>query len=134
MERHASWRHHPQDGASMTLVPVEEVRAFVLAACRPGPVVEVPLAEALGAVAAAEVRAPEPVPGFDNSAMDGFAVRAADVTEAPTTLRVVGTQLAGPVVPVTVGDGEAVRIMTGAAVPARAHAGGMGERTTPSAH
>jgi molybdopterin molybdotransferase len=117
----------------MTLAAVEEVRAFVLAACPPGPVVDVPLAEALGAVAAAEVRAPEPVPGFDNSAMDGFAVRADDVAEAPTTLRVVGTQLAGPVLPVTVGPGEAVRIMTGAAVPDGADSVVMIERTSPSA-
>jgi molybdenum cofactor synthesis domain-containing protein len=116
----------------MTLVPVEEVRAFVLAACPPGPVVEVPLAEALGTVAAAEVLAPEPVPAFDNSAMDGFAVRAADVAGAPTTLRVVGTQLAGPVVPLEVGPGEAVRIMTGAAVPAGADAVVMIERTSPA--
>jgi len=117
----------------MTLVSVEEVRAFVLAACGPGPVVEVPLAEALGAVAAAEVRAPEPVPAFPNSAMDGFAVRAGDVAGGPTTLRVVGTQLAGPVVPVEVGPGEAVRIMTGAAVPPGADAVVMIERTAPSA-
>jgi molybdenum cofactor synthesis domain-containing protein len=116
----------------MTLVPVEEVRAFVLAACPPGPVVEVPLAEALGTVAAAEVRAPEPVPAFDNSAMDGFAVRAADVAGAPVTLRVVGTQLAGPVLPLDVGPGEAVRIMTGAAVPAGADAVVMVERTSPA--
>ena len=116
----------------MTLAPVEEVRAFVLAACPPGPVVEVPLAEALGTVAAAEVRAPEAVPAFDNSAMDGFAVRAVDVAGAPTTLRVVGTQLAGPVVPLEVGPGEAVRIMTGAAVPAGADAVVMVERTAPA--
>jgi molybdenum cofactor synthesis domain-containing protein len=117
----------------MTLVAVEEVRAFVLARCGPLPPVEVPLAEALGAVAAAEVRAGEAVPGFDNSAMDGFAVRAADVAGAPTELRVVGTQLAGPLVPVSVGPGEAVRIMTGAAVPAGADAVVMIERTTPAA-
>jgi molybdopterin molybdotransferase len=116
----------------MTLAPVEEVRAFVLAAVRPGPVVEVPLAEALGAVAAAEVRAAEPVPGFDNSAMDGFAVRSADVAQAPTNLRVVATQLAGPVVGAQVGAGEAVRIMTGAAVPPGADAVVMIERTEPS--
>ena len=116
-----------------TLVPVEEVRAFVLERCRPGPVVDVPLGESLGAVAATEVRAPEPVPGFDNSAMDGFAVRAADVADAPTTLRVMGTQLAGPVVPVAVGPGEAVRIMTGAAVPAGADAVVMVELTAPAA-
>lgn len=117
----------------MTLVPVEDVRAFVLAACPPGPVVAVPLAQALGAVAGAEVRAREPVPAFDNSAMDGFAVRAADVAAAPTTLRVVGTQLAGPVVPLELGRGEAVRIMTGAAVPAGADAVVMVERTSPGA-
>jgi molybdopterin molybdotransferase len=116
----------------MTLASVEEVRAFVLGALGPGPVVEVPLGEALGAVAA-EVRAPEAVPAFDNSAMDGFAVRSADVAEAPVTLRVVATQLAGPVVATTVGPGEAVRIMTGAAVPPGADAVVMIERTAPSA-
>ncbi len=116
----------------MTLARVEDVRAFVLAAVGPGPVVEVALGEALGAVAGAEVRAGEPVPGFDNSAMDGFAVRAADVADAPTTLRVVGTQLAGPVVPLSVGAGEAVRIMTGAAVPDGADAVVMVERTAPA--
>src|SRR5215212_7277022 len=130
MERHASRRHHPKRGAFMTLVSVEEVRAFVLAACPAGPVVEVPLAEALGAVAAAEVRAPEAVPGFDNSAMDGFAVRSADVAAAPATLQVVGTQLAGPVVPVEVGAGQAVRIMTGAPMPPGADAVVMVERTS----
>ena len=117
----------------MTLAPVEEVRAFVLAAVRPGPVVEVPLGEALGAVAAAEVRAGEAVPAFDNSAMDGFAVRSSDVAAAPATLQVVATQLAGPVVPAEVGPGEAVRIMTGAAVPPGADAVVMIERTEPSA-
>ncbi len=117
----------------MTLVPVEEVRAFVLDACSPLPPVDVPLADALGVVAAAEVRAAEAVPAVDNSARDGFAVRAEDVAAVPASLRVVGTQLAGPVVPVTVGAGEAVRIMTGAAIPAGADSVVMVERTSPAA-
>jgi molybdenum cofactor synthesis domain-containing protein len=83
------------------------------------------------------VVATEAVPPFDNSAMDGFAVRAADVVgasdAAPVQLRVVETLLAGRATKTTVGVGEAIRIMTGAPMPAGADAVVMVERTGPGA-
>ena len=72
------------------------------------------------------------VPSFPNSAMDGFAVRAADTAGAPVELEVVGTAAAGSAPGVTVGAGQAVRIMTGAVVPAGADAIVMVERTAPA--
>ena len=75
------------------------------------------------------------VPPFANSAMDGFAVRAADVASAdersPIRLRVVGTIAAGAAPDVPVGPGEAVRIMTGAPMPPGADAIVVVERSTP---
>ncbi|GAA3525826.1 molybdopterin molybdotransferase MoeA [Nocardioides daeguensis] len=76
----------------------------------------VPLAEALGRVLAADVAATLSVPPFDHAAMDGFAVRAADVASVPVALPVSGAVAAGdPVTPLV--PGTAVRIMTGAPVP-----------------
>lgn len=69
------------------------------------------------------------VPSFANSAMDGFAVRAEDT---PGTLEVVGTAAAGAAPGVAVGPGQAMRIMTGAVVPAGADAIVMVERTAPA--
>lgn len=93
----------------------------------PGPV---PLERALGRVTSAAVTAASDVPPFDNTAMDGFAVRAADTAGAPVELRVVGTVAAGSVSDRPVGPGEAVRIMTGAPIPAGADAVVMVERTS----
>jgi molybdopterin molybdotransferase len=73
------------------------------------------LEEAAGRVAAEAVRAPEDLPGFDNAAMDGYAVRAADLGRE--RLRVVGEVAAGDPGQVRVGAGEAVRIYTGAPLP-----------------
>lgn len=89
-----------------------------------------PLAEALGCVTAGVVVAGGDVPSFANSAMDGFAVRAADTAGAPVTLRVVGTAAAGAPPGAEVGRGEAVRIMTGGVLPAGADAVVMVERTS----
>jgi len=72
------------------------------------------------------------VPSFANSAMDGYAVRAADTAGAPVTLEVVGTAAAGSAPGVEVDAGQAVRIMTGAVVPAGADAIVMVERTSPA--
>ena len=105
---------------------------MILAACpvlAPRPVV---LLEALGCVTAGAVVAGHDVPSFANSAMDGFAVRAADTAGAPVTLEVVGTAAAGSAPGVTVEAGQAVRIMTGAVVPAGADAIVMVERTAPA--
>jgi len=81
----------------------------------------VALPAALGRVVAEEVRSAREVPPFRNSAMDGFAVRAADIAGAsvdrPTLLDVVETVGAGSVARRRVGDGEAIRIMTGAPLP-----------------
>lgn len=84
--------------------------------------VDVAVVDAAGLVLAQDVLAPAPAPPFANSAMDGVAVRASDVTNAPTTLRLVGTIAAGDVPSAPVGVGEAMRIMTGAAVPEGADA------------
>src|SRR6478609_728633 len=65
------------------LLPYADALDRVLEACRPGPVEEVPLAEAAGRVLARPAQAREPVPPFANSAMDGFAVRAADLASGP---------------------------------------------------
>jgi molybdopterin molybdotransferase len=82
---------------------------------------DVPLAEALGRVLAADVVAPVSLPPWDNSAMDGYAVRAADVRDAspgtPVRLPVVATIGAGHRAPRALATGEAMRIMTGAPLP-----------------
>jgi molybdopterin molybdotransferase len=85
------------------------------------PAVHLPLTQAHGHVLAEEVVSPVDLPLWDNSAMDGFAVRGADLTGAaagnPITLRVVDDVPAGARSGRTVGAGEAIRVMTGAPVP-----------------
>ena len=73
-----------------------------------------------GRVLAADVVAAIPLPPFDNSAMDGYALRHADLRSIENPLRVIGEQFAGPAVGIAVGEGECVRITTGAALPAGA--------------
>lgn len=77
---------------------------------------------AAGLVLATPIVADEVVPPFDNSAVDGYAVRAADVARVPVELRVVGELAAGAAPTVVVGAGEAIRIMTGAPMPEGADA------------
>ena len=118
----------------MALIALEEARAFVLERCRPLDPVQVPLDQALGRVLATDAVATDAVPPFANTAMDGFAVRAADVVAAtpdrPVRLRVVETILAGRAPLRWLGRGEAARIMTGAPVPDGADAVVMVEHTT----
>jgi|TARA_B100000959_G_scaffold205970_1_gene216000 molybdenum cofactor synthesis domain-containing protein len=112
------------------VIPFEEARAYVLNRC-PAPVAGVvDLRGALGLVLSEPVCALEAVPPFDNTAMDGFAVRAADTTGAPVALSIVGTLAAGSVPDTEVGAGEAMRIMTGAPIPPGADAVVMVERTS----
>ncbi|MDP1794068.1 MAG: molybdopterin molybdotransferase MoeA, partial [Acidimicrobiales bacterium] len=107
--------------------PLEEVQAAVLAIADALPVVSVAAGDALGLVLAEDIVAEGDVPSFANSAMDGFALRASD---AGTPLRIVGRIGAGVAADsCTVGEGEAVRIMTGAPVPQGADAVVMVERT-----
>jgi len=98
-----------------------EARACVLDAVRPLAPVEVPLAAALGRPLRSPVRAPHPLPPFTNSSMDGYTVRAADAAGArrdrPVELPVVEVIAAGHVASRPLGRGEAMRIMTGAAMP-----------------
>jgi molybdopterin molybdotransferase len=104
-----------------TLMEFERARACVLEHVAPLPPETVALAAALGRVLAQEVRAPDDVPAFDNSAMDGFAVRAAD-TGPGVRLRIVAESRAGAPARAAVGAGEACAISTGAAMPAGADA------------
>jgi len=99
------------------MIPVEEARARILAELRPVGVEEVSLLEAQGRVLAEDVRARLTQPPWPVSAMDGYAVRAADAAKVPATLRVVGSAPAGSAYAGKVGSGEAVRIFTGAPVP-----------------
>jgi molybdopterin molybdotransferase len=103
------------------LIEFEQARRQVLGHVSRLPALRVPLHEALDRVLAVEVNAVDPVPGFDNSAMDGFAVRAADTAaasgEAPVTLEVVDESRAGRPAERPVGPGEAILISTGAMVP-----------------
>ena len=78
---------------------------------------KVDLPNALGRVLAQEVVADSDLPPFDRSQMDGYAVRAADTTGAPVSLRIVGESAAGKGWHQRMQEGEAVRIMTGAPVP-----------------
>ena len=90
----------------------------------------VTLAKAHGRVLAQPVVATLPQPGFDNSAMDGFAVRHADLhVDGETSLLLVGEQFAGRTQDLTVGEGECVRITTGAPLPAGADTIVMKENT-----
>jgi molybdopterin molybdotransferase len=68
-------------------------------------------------VLAEEIIAGEDIPPFDNSGMDGFALRAEDVAQAPTLLRLVGEVSAGNVLSSRIGQGEAIRITTGGQIP-----------------
>lgn len=88
-----------------------------------------PIADALGRVAAEPVVAEVAVPRFANSAMDGYALYSTDTDSAPVRLRVVGLALAGSPTDCDIAPGEAVRIMTGAPVPASADAVCVLERT-----
>ena len=111
------------------MIPLDEARGIVLAGCARLPAVRVPIDDAIGLVTSEPIVSSEPVPPFANTAMDGYAVRAADTAGAPVTLTVVGTIAAGAPPDIPVGEGEAVRIMTGAPIPPGADAVVMVERT-----
>ena len=99
-------------------LPLEEARARVLAALRPDPPLEtLPLAACLGRVMAQSVLASEAVPGFRAAILDGYAVADAMPPEPGRRWRVVGRSAAGMPYPQTMGEEEAVRILTGAPLP-----------------
>lgn len=115
------------------MIPIDEAVARVLERCHPLPTQVIDLADASGRVLACDVVAPEAVPPFDNTAVDGYAVRVDDLRGAspdtPVDLPVVGELAAGAPHEVPVLPGTAVRIMTGAPVPTGAEAIVMVENT-----
>jgi molybdenum cofactor synthesis domain-containing protein len=110
------------------VIDLEDAQRIVLEACAPLPAVDHDLGDVLGRVLAADVVATEDVPPFANSAVDGYAVHAADLATVPVELKVVAEVAAGaaPFAGV-LGRGEAVRIMTGAPLPSGADAVAMVE-------
>ncbi len=103
------------------LLSVETALTRVLAGIRPLEPVNVPLADAVGSVLAGDLLAPSDVPPLDNSALDGYALRAGDISSAgatnPVELEVIYEQPAGRASDRPVAPGQAVRIMTGAPIP-----------------
>jgi molybdopterin molybdotransferase len=104
------------------MISVEEAAARIVAAFSPTDSETVPIAQAAGRVLAADATAKSDQPPAPVSAMDGYAVRAADVTQVPARLRVIGSSPAGHPFAGTVGAAQAVRIFTGGVVPEGADA------------
>ncbi|PHP67847.1 molybdopterin molybdenumtransferase MoeA [Zhengella mangrovi] len=101
----------------MALLPVEDALARLLDSAGTLGTEEVHIADAAGRVLAEDLRALRTQPPFPASAMDGYAVRAADIATVPAELRVIGESAAGHRFSGKVGAGECVRIFTGAPVP-----------------
>ena len=101
---------------------VDQHLADVLSVVKPLVPLEVGLLDAHGCVLAEDVHATDPLPGFDNSAMDGYAVRSEDLHQVPVVLPVMGDIAAGPASALRVQPGLCVRIMTGAMMPVGADA------------
>ncbi|MFB2551528.1 molybdopterin molybdotransferase MoeA [Ensifer soli] len=116
----------------MALLPVEDALARLLSASRPVEAQEwLPLGAAQGRVLSADLAARRTHPGFDNAAMDGYAVRHQDIAAEGAELAVIGQSAAGHAYAGTIGPGQAVRIFTGAPVPAGADTVLMQEDAEP---
>jgi molybdopterin molybdotransferase len=118
------------------MISADEALRIVLENVAPLGVERVPILAGLGRVLAEEIRSPRDIPGFDNSAMDGYAVRAADIASAseshPVSLKVLETVGAGTMPTRRVEPGTAIRTMTGAPIAAGADAIIQVERTRGS--
>jgi molybdenum cofactor synthesis domain-containing protein len=99
------------------MTPLEDARKIVMARCAVLDVTEVTHTEALGMVLARDVTAQEDVPPFANTAVDGYAICAPDVSQVPVELTVIGELAAGARPTTEVRSGTAIRIMTGAPIP-----------------
>lgn len=102
--------------------PLAEVQAEILDRVPPLPEVRVDPADAIGLALAEPVTAPEDVPAFANSAMDGYAVQAASLAAVPVELAVIGEAAAGSAAETGLAAGTAIKIMTGAPLPSGADA------------
>ena len=114
---------------TMALLPVEEALARILSNVKPLALENVSLAQALGRVLAKPLSAKRDQPPFNSSAMDGYAVRSEDTA---TELTVIGTSAAGHAFNGKLSSGKAIRIFTGAPVPATTDAVVIQENTTAS--
>ena len=110
------------------MITEEKARQKILSAVAPLPATEVPLGDALDRFAAIDLFATIPLPPFDNSAMDGYAVVAGSAGKN-ARLKIVGEQSAGPSQNLSLSTGQAVRIFTGAPIPTGADAVVMQEET-----
>jgi molybdopterin molybdotransferase len=110
------------NGASHNLLPVEVARARILSEARPMPQETIAIENARDRILAFDLAARLTQPPFDASAMDGYAIRAADIAVLPARLTVIGASTAGHPFAGKVGPGQAVRIFTGAVVPSGADA------------
>lgn len=118
--------HHHHEDDLADFIPVKEAVARLTADIEPVGAESLPLLECLGRVLARAVTAQHSLPPFDNSSMDGYAVRAEDVAsasaESPVRLQVIGEAAAGAGPLPRVGQGQAARITTGAPLPPGADA------------
>jgi molybdopterin molybdotransferase len=114
------------------LISFEEAQSTVLQAVAPQPVEHVPLADVQDRTLAETIVSQDAIPPFDNSARDGFAVRASDLEEEGATLEVVDHIPAGTMPDITVRSGTCASIMTGAPMPEGADAAIPVEWTTRS--
>jgi molybdopterin molybdotransferase len=113
----------------MALIAIDEAHSLVLEDLTALEAERVSVAEAAGRVLSTAISCDRPLPPFDRAMMDGFALRSQDIQSTPVTLRVVAEVMAGASYDGEVAPGEAVRIMTGAPVPAGADAVQMLENT-----
>ena len=124
MQTHHHHQEHEHRHIDEDMLSVEEAYRQIMACFGPLEPEEKPLLECLGQTLAAEIRSPLALPPLANSGMDGYAVRRADIGGAgeaqPRRLQVIGLVAAGQVSTQTVAPGTAIRIMTGAPVPAGA--------------
>src|SRR6185369_3928147 len=118
------------------MLELEEARERILAMIPTLPAESISVGAAVGRLVAETLHAPIDLPGFDNSAMDGYAVRADDLkgasADAPVTLQLCGEMPAGVVLPNSLESGTCIRIYTGSALPQGADAVVMQEDTRPA--
>jgi molybdopterin molybdotransferase len=114
------------------MLSLEEAQERILSQVKPGEVETITISSGSSRINAAPITAPIDLPGFDNSAMDGYAVRASDVATAPVTLKVVGKVAAGETFDSELASGTCVRIFTGSPLPTGADAVVMQEDTEQS--
>lgn len=114
------------------MIDFEEAQELVFCNCRKLSVTQIPVSKSLGYVLAESIRASTPLPRFDASAVDGFAVRSSDLVESShsneTCLRLTGTLAAGDKRILKLNKGTTIRILTGAQIPAGADAVVMQEQ------